>query len=78
VPEPSQAGVPPTSDPATINIPHDLLADADIFESFCENEKERAHLRKKEARAGVPGLIYFERRRNSSAKFSRNVTWLGD
>lgn len=25
--------------PFTITVPHDLLADADIFESFCENEK---------------------------------------
>jgi hypothetical protein len=33
--------------PFTINIPHDLMADADIFESFCENEKDRAHLQKK-------------------------------
>jgi hypothetical protein len=30
--------------PFTITVPHDLLADADIFESFCENEKDRAHL----------------------------------
>jgi hypothetical protein len=34
--------------PFTIRIPHDLLADADIFEMFCnENEKDRAHLQKK-------------------------------
>jgi hypothetical protein len=32
--------------PFTIRVPHDLLADADIFEMFCENEKDRAHLRK--------------------------------
>jgi len=31
--------------PFTLKIPFDLLADADIFESFChENEKDRAHL----------------------------------
>ena len=31
--------------PFTIKIPHDLMADADIFESFCnENEKDRAHI----------------------------------
>jgi hypothetical protein len=30
--------------PFIIKIPHDLLADADIFEMFCENEKDRAHL----------------------------------
>jgi hypothetical protein len=31
--------------PFTIKVPHDLLADSDIFESFCdENEKDRAHL----------------------------------
>jgi hypothetical protein len=32
--------------PFTIKIPHTLLADADIFESFCENEKDREHLKK--------------------------------
>jgi hypothetical protein len=33
--------------PFTIKIPHDLLADSDIFEAFCdENEKDRAHLQK--------------------------------
>jgi hypothetical protein len=32
--------------PFTIGIPHDLLADADIFEMFCENEKDRAHLKR--------------------------------
>jgi hypothetical protein len=33
--------------PFTIKIPHELLADSDIFESFCdENERDRAHLRK--------------------------------
>jgi hypothetical protein len=33
--------------PFTIKIPHDLLADSDIFEMFCnENEKDRAHLQK--------------------------------
>ena len=30
--------------PFTIRVPHDLLPDADIFESFCENEKDAAHL----------------------------------
>jgi hypothetical protein len=31
--------------PFTLNIPHDLLADADIFESFCnQNEKDSVHL----------------------------------
>jgi hypothetical protein len=34
--------------PFTIKVPHDLLADADIFEMFCnENEKDRVHLGKK-------------------------------
>jgi hypothetical protein len=34
--------------PFTITIPFDLLADADIFESFChENEKDRSHLGQK-------------------------------
>jgi hypothetical protein len=33
--------------PFTIKVPHDLLADGDIFESFCtENEKDSAHLTK--------------------------------
>lgn len=33
--------------PFTIKVPHDLLADADIFEAFCnENEKDREHLKK--------------------------------
>ena len=30
--------------PFTIKVPHTLMADADIFESFCENEKDRVHL----------------------------------
>ena len=35
------------SKPFTIKVPHDLLADSDIFESYCdENEKDRAHLGK--------------------------------
>src|SRR5258708_29603819 len=32
--------------PFTIKVPHDLLADADIFEMFCENEKDSVHLPK--------------------------------
>jgi hypothetical protein len=33
--------------PFTIKVPHDLLADSDIFESFCnDNEKDRIHLGK--------------------------------
>jgi hypothetical protein len=32
--------------PFVIKVPHDLLADADIFESFCENEKDSVHLGK--------------------------------
>ena len=32
--------------PFTIKVPHDLLADADIFEMFCENEKDRVHMGK--------------------------------
>jgi hypothetical protein len=33
--------------PFTIKVPHDLLADSDLFESFCDqNEKDRAHLGK--------------------------------
>jgi len=30
--------------PFTIKVPHTLMADGDIFESFCENEKDRVHL----------------------------------
>ena len=34
--------------PFTIKVPHDLLADSDIFEMFCnENEKDGAHMGKK-------------------------------
>jgi hypothetical protein len=34
--------------PFTVKIPHDLLADADIFEMFCaENEKDGAHMQKR-------------------------------
>jgi hypothetical protein len=33
--------------PFTVSIPHDLVADNDIFEMFCENEKDRAHLKQK-------------------------------
>jgi hypothetical protein len=32
--------------PFTVNLPHDLLADSDIFESFCENEKDIVHIKK--------------------------------
>jgi hypothetical protein len=33
--------------PFTIKVPHDLLADSDLFEMFCnENEKDRVHLQK--------------------------------
>jgi hypothetical protein len=30
--------------PFTIKVPHDLVADNDIFEMFCENEKDGVHL----------------------------------
>ena len=33
--------------PFTIRVPHNLLADADIFEMFPENEKDCAHIGKK-------------------------------
>jgi hypothetical protein len=33
--------------PFTIKVRYDLLADSDIFESFCENEKDRDHLKQK-------------------------------
>ncbi len=32
--------------PFTVKIPHNLMADADIFEDFCDNEKDRTHLGK--------------------------------
>ena len=31
--------------PFTISVPHDLMADADLFEAFCENEKDSGHLK---------------------------------
>jgi hypothetical protein len=34
------------SRPFTISILHDLLPDADLFEMFCENEKDSAHLKR--------------------------------
>jgi len=33
--------------PFTVKIPHELLADSDVFENFCENEKDQAHLGRK-------------------------------
>jgi hypothetical protein len=30
--------------PFTVRIPHELLPDTDIFENYCENEKDSAHL----------------------------------
>lgn len=33
--------------PFTIKIPHDLLPDSDVFENFCENEKDQQHLGRK-------------------------------
>lgn len=30
--------------PFTIKVAHDLLPDVDIFETFCENEKDRTHI----------------------------------
>jgi hypothetical protein len=30
--------------PITIKVAHTLMADADLFESFCDNEKDRVHL----------------------------------
>jgi len=33
--------------PFTIHVPHNLLADADIFETFPENEKDCAHIGRK-------------------------------
>jgi hypothetical protein len=37
---------PDVHKPFTIKIPHNLMADADIFEDSCDNEKDRAHLGK--------------------------------
>jgi hypothetical protein len=33
--------------PFTVKIPHELLADSDVFENFCENEKDLSHLGRK-------------------------------
>lgn len=33
--------------PFTVKIPHELLADSDVFENYCENEKDLAHLGRK-------------------------------
>jgi hypothetical protein len=33
--------------PFTVKVPHELLPDSDVFENFCENEKDQAHLGKK-------------------------------
>jgi hypothetical protein len=33
--------------PFTVKIPHDLLPDTDIFETYAENEKDRAHICKR-------------------------------
>jgi hypothetical protein len=41
-----------TDKPITITIPHTLLADADIFESFCENERDLPPSRSREAEGG--------------------------
>jgi hypothetical protein len=30
--------------PFTVKIPHELVADADVFENYCENEKDLRHL----------------------------------
>jgi hypothetical protein len=30
--------------PFTVRIPHELLPDADVFENYCENEKDLVHL----------------------------------
>lgn len=30
--------------PFTVKIPHELLPDEDVFENFCENEKDQVHL----------------------------------
>jgi hypothetical protein len=32
--------------PFTVRIPHELLPDSDIFENYCENEKDQKHLGK--------------------------------
>jgi hypothetical protein len=33
--------------PFTVKIPHELVADSDVFENYCENEKDLAHLNRK-------------------------------
>jgi len=29
--------------PFTLKIPHELLADSDVFENYCDNEKDLQH-----------------------------------
>ena len=36
----------PVARPFTIRIPHNLLADGDIFEMFPENEKDCSHMQR--------------------------------
>ena len=33
--------------PFSVKIPHELLPDSDVFENYCENEKDSAHLPKR-------------------------------
>ena len=40
--------------PFTIRVPHDLQADTDIFEMFCENEKDRVHIQNAGQRTTAP------------------------
>jgi hypothetical protein len=32
--------------PFTVKIPHELVPDSDVFENYCENEKDSTHLPK--------------------------------
>jgi hypothetical protein len=40
--------------PFTVKVPHDLIPDNDIFEMFCENEKDREHIQNAPRRGGPP------------------------
>jgi len=41
--------------PFTVKIPHELLADSDIFEMYSENEKDMSHICKRSPTAETAG-----------------------
>jgi len=54
--------------PFTVRIPHTLLADADIFEMFDENEKDCAHIR---SRISLDGRLTASGSRGAADAFAR-------